>query len=332
MVGGIALGGGMFLRTTIESLESVSSPSVAQSIVWAALTAARRTEVPEDIGPFREFVEGPLRQEVHRQLGAEALSHVLERLGHVLWMASSDVQARSVARGWLKLDPAPALAAPAPSAAAAPTPVAPSPAAADTTEGETPEGESGEFPISHVPFVASEPRKRPTDARLEAGSAPSRPEVPIPPPRSSHPLAAPRPPRSGAVTLGKLSVSLARVAARPLPSAVLVLSLDAKLASQTTAEIAGRCSVVRIATPADLARAASTAGERVVVLVDTALPSIDLKTFVGLCPILPASTRVILWGADERQRTRLVATFPIAAGWIASGESTAPGELALAQV
>jgi hypothetical protein len=150
------------------------------------------------------------------------------------------------------------------------------------------------------------------------------------PERPAMPL-VPLPPSRG-VTLGKMTVpKLMRVNARPLPTAVLVISLDPSLMKQTTAEIAGRCNVVKIATPADLARAASSSGDRIVVIVDTALPSIDLRTFVGLAPILPAGARVVLWGADERQRTRLVAMFPVAASWIASGDSNTPGELALAQ-
>ena len=113
------------------------------------------------------------------------------------------------------------------------------------------------------------------------------------------------------------------------PSCVLVVSLDPALAAQTTAEIAGRCAVVVIATPTDLARAATRAGERIVVIVDTSLSAIDVPTFVGLAPILPADTSIVLWGVDERQHARLVSRYPAARAWVASGDSRTPGAFVL---
>ncbi len=120
-------------------------------------------------------------------------------------------------------------------------------------------------------------------------------------------------------------------APRPLlqPTSVLVVTLDRALIAQATHEVAGRVSVIPVATPVDLARAVSTAGERPVVLVDTTLPSIDLPTFVGLAPILPPDARVVLWGASPHQLPRLAAKFPRMVGWLASGESREPGRLAL---
>ncbi len=294
--------GGLFLRTTVEALESVSSPSVAHAIVSAALAAAGLTDVPDEIAPFRAFVEGPLQSQVERQLGAASVSHLLERLGHVLWMATSDVHALDIARNWVGLNKPPATSA--------------------HDVGE----ESGEFPApSARPAAIGTTHKRPTVPAPELASSSSVP------PRQPSPLLVPRPPAPAVI--GRVTVpKLVRADARPLPTCVLMVTLDPTLTTQATDEIAGRCKVVRIATPAELARVASSSGDRLVVLVDTALPSIDLRTFVGLAPILPAGSRVVLWGADERQRARLASMFPIAADWIASADSTSPGVLALAQV
>ena len=121
--------------------------------------------------------------------------------------------------------------------------------------------------------------------------------------------------------------NMARV--RPTPSCVLVLSLDPSLTAQATSEIAGRCPVLSIGAPADLARVASRSGDRIVVLIDTARPSIELPTFVGLVPILPPTTRVVLWGTDARQHGRLASMFPQASTWIASNASQTPGTFVL---
>jgi hypothetical protein len=235
---------GPFERAVREALEAEVSRVIADALLGRALALSRRARVPEEIGEFRAFVEDALCVEMRRVLDPVQVTLVLERLGHVLWMATSDVRALNVARDWTG----------------------------------------------------------------RSSSAPSRESGP---PRESG--------------------SRPRIAPEPLvaPSCVLVLTLDAQLVVQTRSEIAGRCPVVSVATPSDLARMVSRAGDRPVVLVDTALPSIEVPTFVGLCPILPPLACVVLWGADARQLARLGAQFPRAQSWIASAEARAPGLLAL---
>jgi hypothetical protein len=207
-----------------------------------------------------------------RVLDASDIAFVLERLGNVLWMATSDVRALNVARDW-----------------------------SDRRHGRAVPRESGSHPMLASPRSPMPPRPAMPSGVSVRRSAPTMQSLP-------------------------------RASALAAPTCVLVLSLDAALVAQTTREIGGRCSVLAVATPADLARASARAGERPVVLVDTTLPSIDPPTFVGLCPILPESTRVVLWGADARQLARLASRFPRAATWIASGDAHEPGLLALSLV
>jgi hypothetical protein len=94
-------------------------------------------------------------------------------------------------------------------------------------------------------------------------------------------------------------------------------------------ELITECPVRSIGEPTELPGAVATAGARIVVIFDAALPSIDVPTLVGLMPILPASTRVVLWGTTTRQRDRLATMFPAAASWTASDAADRPGQFVL---
>lgn len=254
-----------FARAIREALETTVSASVADALLVRALGAAGRRDVPEEVSEFRAFVEGPLSREMARVLDPAGVSLVLARLGDVLWMATSDVRALSVARAW-----------------------------SDRPKTTGPWADVLPQSGAHPRLGTREPQPRRSS---------------MPPPRESGVSPPPR--------------------ALYEPSCVLVLTLDAALVQQTTREIAGRAPVVSVATPVDLARALSEAGERPLVLVDTTLPSIPLPTFVGLVPILPPDARVVLWGATPQQLARLATKFPRIATWIASGEARDPGRLAL---
>ncbi|MFO0680880.1 MAG: hypothetical protein U0234_02460 [Sandaracinus sp.] len=254
-----------FARAIREALEASLTPAVADALLRRALEAAGRPGVPEDVGEFRAFVEGPLSTEMARVLDPAGVSLALARLGDVLWMATSDVRALSVARAWSDR-PKRAVTAPA-----------------------------------LVPQSGAHPRLGVREPQPRRSS--------MPPPRESGVAPAPR--------------------ALFEPTSLLVVTLDRALIAQATNEVGGRVPILAVATPVDLARAVSSAGERPVVLVDTTLPSIDLPTFVGLAPILPPDARVVLWGASPHQLPRLATKFPRMVGWLASGESREPGRLAL---
>lgn len=282
---------GLFARATREALEGAVAAPVARALLERALRAAALPAVPEDPGSFRWFVEGPLRVELERLLDAGEISAVIERLGDVLWMATSDIRALGVARSW--------------SRRSAPTETpsgthARLPSDRPAASHERDSGVSAKRPTIPVPS-SSPPARLPTIPRV--------PRSPLPPPPAGAALRSPRAPTA--------------------PSAVLVVSLDPSLAASTSRDVGGRCPVITISTPGDLARAATRSGDRVVVIVDTTLPSIEVPTFAGLAPILPPGTRVVLWGVDERQLARLAAQHPVARDWSASGEAVSPGTFAL---
>jgi len=69
-----------FARATREALESVAAPPIAASLLHRAVAASGSASVPEDAASFRAFVDGPLRAELQRSLGAGAVTLVLGRL------------------------------------------------------------------------------------------------------------------------------------------------------------------------------------------------------------------------------------------------------------
>lgn len=91
---------GPFARSVRESLESAIAPNAAQHVIADALARASLEAVPEEIGAFRAFCEGPFRKTIRAALGGPSIEQVFERLGHVLWMATSDFTALEAARAW----------------------------------------------------------------------------------------------------------------------------------------------------------------------------------------------------------------------------------------
>jgi hypothetical protein len=335
--------GGPFARSVREALESAVSPAAAQSLIADALERAGLLVVPEEIGAFRRFCEGPFRASVGSQLGGESIEQIFERLGHVLWMATSDVTALETAREWSRRtkadrDDDSGVRHVEPKSATGSQPRS-GETALPTNDGPAKDKESGtEFKraplVPPPPALPIDARARPTSATIGRMRVPTqampavvdeirapgidRRSPSIPPP---HPLPeTPTPVRS---------ISSTPPSAQGGPTTVLVVTLDQQLVSSLRQELARHCPVRAIQAPTELAGAVVTAGQRLVVLIDTALPSIDVPTFAGLAPILPAGARVVLWGASPRQQQRLVTMFPVAASWISSPAGISAGRFLL---
>jgi hypothetical protein len=151
--------------------------------------------------------------------------------------------------------------------------------------------------------------------------------TPLPPTATPVRSLAPRFPSPS--TVREPSTPPVRTAGGQGPTSVLVVTLDPHLVADVRSELVVHCHVNAIATPTDLGIAMTHAGPRPVILLDTSLPSIDIKTFAGLAPILPPGGHVILWGASPRQRDRLATIFPCATHWIASGGAPRAGRFVL---
>lgn len=304
---------GPFTRSVREALESVQSPDVATATIEEALEAAGLLAVPEEVESFRRFCERHLSKAVHRKLEQESVEQVFDRIGHVLWMATSDANAMETARAWGRA-------------------------------GMQWEDDSG---VRHV-----DERARPA---ARAPSAPTFPaQIPVQPAPLQTPAAGvsvgrPQTPSTG-VSVGRLRAADSRPrgatqelraqgrddrsASTPPPegrpaTAVLVITLDVGLVESVRGELGDHCPVRAITVPTEIAGAVLTSGPAPVVLIDTALPSIDLTTFAGIAPVLPPGARVVLWGLSPRQFQALAAKFPVSAGWLAPGSEQSPGRFLL---
>lgn len=289
---------GPFARSVREALESVVSPDAAQGVIATALLAAGRATIPEDAPPFAAFLDGSLRATVVAMLGPEALDIVNARLSHVVRMAQSQVLSKRMQET-----------------------IAPPPGArADDELWE----EDSAIRMTPAGLEAAETGRR---SALDT----ARPPEPFRPHDAARPAEARVAPgaRGGPDTVRPVhlerSADPARAAAAA-PSMVLVLSLDPLLVADVGLQLQSS-RVLAISSMNDLlARATGVAG-RVAIVVDTALPTIDVPTVASLAPALPREATIVLWGMSERQKERLVAVFPVCRDWIASGASGSVADL-----
>lgn len=295
---------GPFTRSLREALEAVASADVSERVIESALVAGGRLTVPEDVGPFRAFVEGPLRAIVVQTLGAGEYDVVAERLAHVLRMASSAVTPRPARPS---LDPA---ALPLPGVV--PSDAAPYGAGEDAErwEEEPSQIRAAGAVRERRPSPAATPlaRVRHDDARPRVRAEVTAPREPAPARSRGAPSETLRPPELG-------------------PSQVVLITLDPLLAADTEARLAQRSRVTVARTSAELLAAIEQAEGSLALVVDAALPAIDLPTVASIAAGLPPATRVVLWGMSERQRDRLAGVFPIARSWIAGGAAASPADL-----
>lgn len=303
---------GPLQRALVEALESVAARDQVRGLLRGALLASQLESVPEEVGAFRRFVDGALAASLDRMLGAGAAEMVSEQLSHVLRLVApamrrqatgtsdEDADELSGERSVESIPPAPRS-----SGVGVRRP--------DIAAALRPPGPAFEEPLSAPALFR--PRPSAHESGTQRKSAIARVSSPSLPRGSQPGVDEVRGPRSGA-----------RVVARE----ILVVSLDASLALEIDARLGGQSRVTPIATVTELTSTLGRlAGQRIAVVLDTGVPSIDVPTFASLAPSLPAGARVVLWGTDERQKRRLGDMFPEARAWVASNDAESPAELLL---
>ncbi len=302
-------------------------PHVARALLDRALRGASQRDVPEDPTAYRSFLEGTLAAELERVLDATEIAQILDRLGHVVWTVTRDASALDLASRWS----AGHLPSTGRHRRVGTTTVTTSDMEAVSDRDAIAQRDAiskkdtirppGSNPPARISSSVPAPGPRATSQSGVSVRAPLRPPavpltsagVPGEPGRPHGPLSAPR---SAPAVVEPQRKTTVRFAAPP--SALIVVSLDPSLAQRLEDATGGRCPLRVVTSPAELARAATRNGDRLVVLVDTLLPAIDLATFVGLAPILPRASRVVLWGMEEAQRRRFAAEHAAAASWSGS--------------
>lgn len=300
---------GPFARSVREALESVASPELVERVIAMSLVAARRATIPEDAAPFSAYVEGPLRGIVMQLLGYAEYEVVAERLAHVLQMATSQISSRRTTSRTPEKGP-------------------------DDEYWE----EDSQVRLTGAPGSLERPALELDldDPAFHLPAPTAHDRLPVPTRTSSAPRVTaagraiarittpPRPMPAAAASKRPTPVTLRPPSAAP--EHVIVLTLDPLLVAETESRLRGSRILCVDTTGALLTTLASARG-RVAIVVDSALPSIDVPTVAALADAFPAGTVVVLWGMSERQKDRLAAMFPVARGWIAGGVAASPADV-----
>jgi hypothetical protein len=291
-----------------DTLDSIVSPAVRDTLLAEALTLADERDVPGELPRFLEFLDGPLRRTLERALGHELGRSVvaeLERLTEGL-IRESAPHASGGRRARAAKTRAPAAARPT-------RPVQPRP-----TRSDSPRVQAEALP-STIP-----PAPRLEESDPPKGTAPTQPARP----RPSHP----RPPTSRDYPAGTASafgmLSSAPPAAgragvaRRLP-VVFVATRDIELVRRFGAWLDPRAAVVRVSRLIDLLLDIQDGGDRkTVIVVDGHLPPIRPEALAALSEELPENVRVVLWGGAAEVPTQLSELFPRVAEWLVCESET----------
>lgn len=316
-------------RALIEALESVAARDTARSLLRGALLAAQLEVVPEDADGFLRFTRTILAPSIERTLGGGIGEIVLEQLDHVVRMVAPAIRRQATGTGEdsdeLSGERIVDVFGPASSKESGVGASRPRPEITAALRG----------PLGVAPLVAPTlfpPIQPPRTNAYESGTQQKRAAIA----RVSHPSFSLKDTRPDGVVqevhVGRDDDARSRESAAPVsgPRAVatdvLVVTIDPRLVTEVETRMRGRSRVHAVLTLVDMMNALSSlAGQRIAIVLDTGVPSIDVPTFVTIA--LPENTSVILWGTDERQKKRLAGMFPQVGSWIASGATQSPADL-----
>jgi hypothetical protein len=307
-----------FARAVRDTLDSVVSPAVRESLLSEALTLSGNSELPRDTQGFLNFVTTGLERVLTRALGRELGRSVvaeLERLLSPLESQGSLSRARPEAKRGRGVVPRTTerrkLASQEPLASSLP----PAP---------TPPRVARTLPAARDPSDApGTPRGRRSPSETERVRTAS-----TLPPRMA--LSHPRPPASADYPSGMASAlgmtqsssppagTLAKRARLPI---VFVLTRDTELVQRFSTWLDPRAGVVRVERLADLLLNLQGIGDRrSVIVLDAVMPAIRIEAIAALSDELPESLRIVLWGDARELLARLSALFPRVAEWVVCSE------------
>jgi len=303
------------VRALDEALGSVAAPAQARAILHGALLRAGLDAPPADPEMLFGFVEHALLGSVEQALGRDAAELVGVQIEQMLRMVAPTVVLRRRPTG----------------------------------TGDDADELSGERIVDappHPAHVKSSDVRRPLLPRADVAAALRPPRSEMPTPEEIAPLQAPvlfasrwkanqsgtqrKDPTARSTRLDRDDPSTPRggvaevrgplARSTTMPIEILVVTLDEQLPTDLERAIGTRGRVTAIRSLDVLVRALTVGAPRFVVLIDAALPSIDVPTLARHASALPPSARVLLWGMDERQRARIVLQFPNAASWLSTME------------
>lgn len=285
-----------YRRVVSDTLDSIVSPGVRDTLLTEALSLAGEITVPRREREFRAFLRGPLSETLERALGQE--------LG------------RSVAAELMRLTESPVTSAHGPKrphppharvhAEHGPEHATPRRARANQVSTLPP---ANRAKVASAPTQPARPRREHSPAEVEESVQPR------PPISNDYPAGVAR-------AFGMLSSNPAGAPARKLP-VVFLATRDAELVRRFSVWLDPRASVVRVLRLADLLLHVEDAGERkMVVVLDGCNPPLRVEALAALCEELPTKFGVVLWGGTREITSRLTELFPRVSEWLVCGDQT----------
>jgi hypothetical protein len=317
-------GGSKIVNAVRETLDSVVTPSVRDTILARALAAASRTELPTEPRELDDFLHGALQDTLVKALGPElglSVSSELERITATARKASGPHEAVREQHDTVR-----------PGARTRSISVPNQRKARSTLPSPEMKRDGG--------ASASEPRRSEKTRRAIAPTVPAgrRVQVAEPSPsrvareQSIHAKGAPLPmsadyPRGVAKALGVIGTASVDPGPtrRPL---VLLASTDPELVRLFTAWLDLRAAVEETAGAKQLVmRLAELEGKRAVIVLDGKHPGVRPLTLAALADELPAGTIVILWGVQPHLHARMCTISALAEKWTVYGGDATSNEV-----
>ncbi|HEV8548815.1 MAG TPA: hypothetical protein VGQ57_07305 [Polyangiaceae bacterium] len=317
-------GGRNIVNAVKETLDSVVTPSVRDTILARALAAMQREELPTDPKTLEEFLQGPLHDSLVKALGPKLGLSVSSELERITAFALRDPKPRvdtparrvaeTVRPGLREKSPTaaslPAASKRKPSRSTMPSPDVLSPESTARTDERWAEHERRGI----APTV---PAGRRVSASEGARRESTRPSKGAPVPISDDY------PRGVARTLGVFGTKSVEPEGSPRPT-VLLASADPEMHKLFHAWLELRARVEPVAgATALIARLAQGDGARTAIVLDGRSPSIRPLTLAALADELPKGTSVVLWGLPAHVHARMCTISAAAEKWaIYAGDTT----------
>lgn len=304
------------MRSLCETLDSIVSVAVRETLVSEALSLSGLPAVPVDVPSFGHFVQRAMRQTLIRALGPELGSSVIVELERLVTEKSLPATVRRPSNG------------------AQSRPLAtPRSALADGPK-------SGNRPEPR-PTRSDVPRAKQRVHTLPAGAVPSEA------PPSARAVAAPehhvrrlaprrnpysevtsrpaRPPSSGDFPSGTANLLGMVPASRPPTGApgsarrlplIFIATRDAELVRSFSMWLDPRAAVVRVTRIIDVLLDLEDAGERrAVIVLDGRSAPFRVEALAAVAEELPDTVKIVLWAVSHEQWSRLCEISPLVASW-----------------
>lgn len=317
-------GGRNIVSAVKETLDSVVTPSVRDTILSRALAAVKKSEVPTEPRAFEEFLQGPLHDALVKALGPELGLSVSTELERIASLAGRETKARSEPPARKPIETV------RPGNRSLPT------GGRQSLPTSGRKKSRSTLPSPDVLPPGSVARNDERWAEQERrGIAPTMPAARrVVPPTADHDESA-RPskgapfpvsndyPRGVAQALGVFGTA----SVDPRPSrrpTVLLASTDPEMLRLFEAWLEMRARVEHAAgVTALLGRLTEVGGPRCVIVLDGKNPAIRPLTLAALADELPSGTTVLLWGVQAHLHARMCTISAAAEKWkVYAGDAT----------